>query len=114
MMLSSPDGKLMERLIDWLDIEAGSPQGGYRAYVYRSAVDSIRGHLEHAQRAGEITVDDCESAARFWLEGLLGHHKMASSENDQDRSRHLAWAERYMRFFFAGIRQQGSPGAPLG
>lgn len=111
-LLHSPDGKLMERLIDWLDTEAGSPQGGYRAMVYRNAVDKIRSLFEMAQQRGEIVIDDCENAARFWLEGLLGHYKMASSEGGHDRAQHMRWADRYVSFFFAGVRQQGSPGAP--
>jgi AcrR family transcriptional regulator len=113
-LLHSPDGKLMERLIDWLDTEAGSPQGGYRATVYRTAVDTIRGHFEQAQQRGDIVIGDCESAARFWLEGILGHYKMASSEVGQDRAQHMRWADRYVSFFFAGVRQQGTPGSPLG
>lgn len=113
-LLFSPDGKLMERLIDVLDNEAGSAQGGYRAYVYRSAVEQIRGHLERAQQRGEILVGDCQAAARFWLEGVIGHYKMASSEGGQTRARHDDWAERYLAFFLSGIRAAGSPGGPLG
>ncbi|NMN04126.1 MULTISPECIES: TetR/AcrR family transcriptional regulator [unclassified Novosphingobium] len=113
-LLHSPDGKLMERLIDWLDTDAGSPQGGYRAMVYRTAVDTIRSNFEAAQQRGDIVIGDCESAARFWLEGILGHFKMASSENGQDRAQHMRWADRYVGYFFAGVRQQGSPGGPLG
>ena len=111
-LLRSPDGNLMERLIDWLDTEAGSPQGGYRAMVYHSAVNKIKSLFETAQQRGEIVIDDCENAARFWLEGILGHYKMASSEVGQDRAQHMRWADRYVSFFFAGVRQQGSPGAP--
>lgn len=113
-LLYSPDGKLMERLIDWLDTEAGSPQGGYRAMVYRTAVDTVRKHFEDAQARGDIVIGNCESAARFWLEGILGHFKMASSEIDQDRAQHMRWADRYVGFFFAGVRQHGTPGGPLG
>lgn len=107
-LLCSPDGKLMERLIDWLDGEADSPQGGYRAYVYRSALDSIGNQFEQARARGEIAMEHCEDAARFWLEALLGHYKMISSEADQIRARHESWAERYIAFFVAGASGQQS------
>jgi AcrR family transcriptional regulator len=112
-LLHSPDGKLLESLIEWLDIEAGSPQGGHRARVYRSAMESIRDEFVRAQAQGEIVIGNCEDAARFWLEGLLGHIKMSCSEAGQERADHAAWAERYVAFFFAGVRLQGSPGGPL-
>jgi len=112
-MLNSPSGKLMERLIDWLDTESGKPQDGYRSMAYRTWVEAVRDHLEEARRRGDIVIGNCESAARFWIEGILGHFKMASSELGQDRAQHMRWADLYVGFFFAGVRQYGSPGSLL-
>jgi len=102
-MLFSPDGVLTERLIDWLDQEIGEgPQ--MRANAYRTAIESISYPLIHGPDAADLPVPDVDLAARLWLEGLLGHARLAYTEGASSPAEIDRWARDYTRFFFAGLR----------
>lgn len=104
MLLSSPDGKLLERLIDWLDQEklaVGQP--GMRARAYCEAIDSIAQLLRKARDAGEVRISDPIDAAQFWLEGLLGHARLRDGEDTASRAEHERWARKFAGYFFGGI-----------
>ncbi|WP_408588337.1 TetR/AcrR family transcriptional regulator [Novosphingobium sp.] len=100
-VLFSPDGVLMERLIDWVDQEAGAGNG--RGEVYRSALQSIAAEFEATNAAGQTAIADVDLAARFWLEGLLGHARLASSQGKEGLAESEAWARDYVAFFFRGL-----------
>ena len=74
LLIASPEGALMERLTDWLDQETGTGETrGTRALVYAHAIKSITESFQDAVERGQLSVADPHQAARFWLEGLLGH-----------------------------------------
>lgn len=105
-MLFSPDGQLSERLIDWLEQESGGAER-LRAKVYAYALESIARALQ-LTRDGEATALELTSAqvaraSRIWLEGLLGHARLAFSEGDSTQPAIAQWASDYARFFFAGL-----------
>jgi AcrR family transcriptional regulator len=102
-MLFSPDGVLMERLIDWLDQEIGEGQS-MRANAYRNAIDSLARTISGSPDAAELGVEDVDLAARFWLEGLLGHARLANTEGASSNQEIERWASDYTRFYFAGLR----------
>ncbi|MDF8333857.1 TetR/AcrR family transcriptional regulator [Novosphingobium cyanobacteriorum] len=103
-MLTSPDGKLAERLVDWLDQEKGGlPESGVRAEIWRDAIESIARTFAEADAGGEASIPDVCSAARFWLEGLLGHARVMDSQGPVSEECHQEWARNYVRFFFTGI-----------
>lgn len=103
-MLTSRDGKLTERLVDWLDQEKGGlPEAGVRAEVWRDAIESIAGTFAEANASGEASIPDVVGAARFWLEGLLGHARVMDSQGPVSPECHQEWARNYVRFFFTGI-----------
>ncbi len=99
--LLSADGVLMERLIDWVDLEAGA--GNVRAEVYRSALQSIADEFAAMNAAGSLAIADVDRAARFWLEGLLGHARLAASEGEQHPAERQRWASDYADYFFRGV-----------
>ncbi|BEV00582.1 TetR/AcrR family transcriptional regulator [Novosphingobium olei] len=100
-VLFSPDGMLLERLIDWVDLEAGA--GNARGEVYRSALQSIAQEFAELNEAGRASVPNVDLAARFWLEGLLGHARLAASEGAEGLNGRAEWAREYAQFFFRGI-----------
>jgi len=110
--LFSPNGALMERLIDWLEQETGEGQR-MRAQAYRDAIDSIGGSLRDAGRLGTHNDRAAEGrtgkvlypglAARLWLEGVIGHAKLAYTEGASSPVAVERWASDYTRFFFAGL-----------
>jgi AcrR family transcriptional regulator len=103
-LLSSPDGKLLERLIDWLDEEklaVGQPR--VRDVAYREAIDSISESFAQSNASGETRIADIRQAAEFWLEGLLGHARRRDSQGEAPRAENEAWSRIYAHYFFAGI-----------
>ena len=100
-VLSSADGVLLERLIDWVDQEAGAGNG--RAEVYRSALQSIADEFRALDAAGTLAIADVDLAARFWLEGLLGHVRLAASQPEQNAADPQQWASEYALYFFRGV-----------
>jgi AcrR family transcriptional regulator len=102
-LLFSPDGVMTERLIEWLDQEIGEgPQ--MRANVYRNAIESISDMLVRGSAATLRLVPDVDLAARLWLEGLLGHARLAYTEGASSPAEIERWARDYTLFFFAGLR----------
>jgi AcrR family transcriptional regulator len=102
-MLFSPDGVMTERLIDWLDQEIGEGQQ-MRANAYRNAIDSISYTLIEGPDAAGLKVPDVDRAARLWLEGLIGHARLANTEGASSAVEIDLWANDYTQFYFAGLR----------
>jgi len=116
-ILFSPDGTLLERLIDWLEQETGEGQR-MRAQAYRDAIESVGNSLLNAGALGAHPATNAEPgtdpakrtfaepglAARLWLEGLIGHAKLAYTEGASSPAEIERWASDYTRFFFAGLR----------
>lgn len=100
-VLFSSDGLLMERLVDWVELEAG--EGNVRGEVYRSALQSIASEFADLNAQGRTAVRDVDLAARFWLEGLLGHARLAASQGEHGPADRAKWARDYARYFFRGI-----------
>ena len=51
-----------------------------------------------------MVIADLGLAARFWLEGILGHARLVGSARTYDHAETERWARRYSDFFFAGLR----------
>lgn len=102
-MLHTPEQILLERLIDWFDQESGSGKAGTRAMAYRGAVTAVMEQLQAANSAGNSRIANIEQAARFWLEGILGHARITESEGATDPAQHEQWAAQFTEFFFAGV-----------
>lgn len=105
-ILLSPDGMMMERLFDWCDQEFGDDEINYRHAMFADALINIESELREAATETGIQIDDYPLAARFWLEGLLGHAKLIGSARTFDRAETERWAQSYSEFFFAGLRVQ--------
>lgn len=106
--LQSTDGLMMERLVDWCDQEFGDSQYGYRHAMYAEAIENVS--VELAQMAAEQNLElvKPELAARFWIEGVLGHVRMAGAAPLPAREETERWARDYADFFFAGLRNSGA------
>jgi AcrR family transcriptional regulator len=102
-MLFSPDGILLERLIDWLDQESGEGQP-IRVAAYRNAVVAIASAFAGQVMADGTAIGDAERAAHLWLEGLLGHAKVAFTQGASSPEEIDRWANYYTRFYFAGLK----------
>lgn len=107
-VINSAEGRMMERLVDWCDQEFGSDEVNYRQAMYADALSNITDELREAAKAESIALADAELAARFWLEGLLGHARLEGSATTIDKAANKRWARAYSEFFFAGLRQAGS------
>ncbi|MDT0508304.1 helix-turn-helix domain-containing protein [Novosphingobium sp. MMS21-SN21R] len=103
-ILLSPDGVMMERLVDWCDQEFGDAQINYRHAMFAHALTDIESELRAAATNEGVEIADMALAARFWLEGILGHARLQGTTTDFDRDETDRWARSYSEFFFAGIR----------
>ncbi len=91
----SPEGRLMERLIDWLDIETEDGGASMRGWSAEVAIHDISELLERAVQRGEIRMSEIKTASLFLMEGICGHARLAEVQDKFDREPHMQWATRY-------------------
>jgi|GEM_PF-1481767 len=111
-VLQSPDGLMMERLVDWCDQEFGDNQHRYRHTMYAEAIENVGGELAELSTQQGIPLPNPEQAARFWIEGVLGHVRMAGAAPAPGREENERWARAFSQFFFAGLRNSGTLNRP--
>jgi AcrR family transcriptional regulator len=99
-LLFSRDGILFDRLIDWLDQEGGANDSVVRRESYARAIETIERALICAAERGETTIDDVPRVARFWVEGMIGHARLAGSQGHKSPEDNARWARDYAEFFF--------------
>jgi AcrR family transcriptional regulator len=102
--LHSVDGRMMERLLDWCDQEFGGDGVNYRDAMFDRALEDIASELMHTAERQSVTIADVRLAARFWLEGLMGHARLIGANKPFDRIETEKWARAYSEFFFTGLR----------
>lgn len=88
----SPEGRLIDRLIDWLDHEAEPDRESVRGWALNGAVNNASSLIAAANQTGETEIADPIRAARFLVEGIAGHAKLASLQGQFDESEHATWA----------------------
>lgn len=103
-IMLSPEGVMMERLLDWCDQEFGDGVKNYRYAMYEDALIHIEAQLKEAASQQGFVVRDVPLAARFWIEGLLGHARFLGSVCKFDREETECWARHYSEFYFAAWR----------
>lgn len=101
--LFSADGVLLERLIDWVDQELPVGQISARALAYHNAIESITAMLRDGLAREGLHVADVPRAARLWLEGVIGHARLAHAEDASAPEEIERWATVYARFYLAGL-----------
>ena len=111
-VLHSAEGRMMERLVDWCDQEFGNEEVNYRQAMYADALVSISEEIREAAHVQNLELADPGLAARFWLEGLLGHARFTGSIKEIDDRANEEWARAYSEFFFAGLRHTGAITGP--
>lgn len=99
----SPDGRLLERLMDWLDEEEGGAGDSVRQAVYLSGLAKIKEQFEAAEARGDIHFDDVDKAARIWIEAMVGHARLHAADSSLTSFDHEAWSRSYTDFFLNGI-----------
>ncbi|APG61974.1 hypothetical protein LPB140_03085 [Sphingorhabdus lutea] len=97
----SPEGRLKDRLIDWLDLETDDNAPSMRGWTLKDGLEKISALLKGACEREEVTISDIDTASLFLIEGIVGHARMTSVEDQFDREKHILWASRY----WAMIRQ---------
>lgn len=104
---------MMERLVDWCDQEFGNGEMNYRHAMYVDALTNITDELRQIFTEQNLELAEPELAARFWLEGLLGHARLEGSVGEIDAAANERWARAYSEFFFASLRHSGNITAPF-
>ena len=91
----SPEGRLIDRLIDWVDNEGGVGRPSVRSWAARNGIDHAERIMRRAQDRGEVTISDIPTCARFLVEGVVGHARLSKPEDSVKDLDHLEWAQRY-------------------
>lgn len=103
-IMLSQDGVMLERLVDWCDQEFGDGKINYRYAMYEQALVDVEEKLKEAASKQGYVVRDVPLAARFWIEGLLGHARFLGNVRKFDRTETERWARSYSEFYFAAWR----------
>lgn len=103
-ILISPEGVMMERLVDWCDQEFGNDEVNHRHAMYEESLVHIETELRQAVADKTLVIHDVSLAARFWLEGLIGHVRFLGNVRAFNREETESWARSYSEFFFAALR----------
>lgn len=104
-ILLSTEGVMLERLVDWCDQEFGKGEINYRHAMYEDSLVHIEAELLQAVQEQDLVISDAPLAARFWLEGLIGHVRFIGSVRAFNREETERWARSYSEFFFSAMRR---------
>ncbi|MBS0481035.1 MAG: TetR/AcrR family transcriptional regulator [Proteobacteria bacterium] len=103
----SPEGRLVDRLIDWLDHEGDIAGTSLRGWAMANAHANAMRLLEEADRRGEIAIGDIPTAARFLIEGVSGHARLTDVRAGPSRREHLEWARAYCAMILRAFPKDG-------
>lgn len=103
-ILISPEGVMLERLVDWCDQEFGKEEINYRHAMYEESLVHIEQELQQAVLEQSLVIRDVSLAARFWLEGLIGHVRFLGNVRAFNLEETQSWARNYSEFFFSAMR----------
>lgn len=103
-ILLSSEGVMLERLVDWCDQEFEKGDINYRHAMYEDSLVHIETELRQAVLEQGLAIRDVPLAARFWLEGLIGHVRFVGSMRAFNREETERWARSYSEFFFSALR----------
>ncbi len=91
----SPEGRLIDRLIDWVDHEGDDGRTSVRRWAALNGIDHADRIMRKAQERGDVTISDIPACARFLVEGVVGHARLSKPEDTVRDEDHLEWAQRY-------------------
>lgn len=112
LLFQSAEGRLIDRLIDWMDHETDGQRPSLREWAIGNALNNAAALLNEANSRGEVNVQDVQTAARFFVEGVAGRAKISNAETSASITSHQHWAEQLCAIilgFFDFKRQTGSP-----
>ena len=92
----SPEGRLMDRLVDWLDHEGNMGESSVRQWAFQTAFERAENLMHAANSRGELTITDVPEAARFLLEGVIGHARVTDCGEPFDQVQQTRWATRFV------------------
>ena len=92
----SPEGRLMDRLVDWLDHEGNAGEASVRLWAFETAFERAEDLMRAANSRGELRITDVPEAARFMLEGVIGHARVTDCAKPFDTDAQYRWATRFI------------------
>lgn len=101
----SDEGRLVDRLIDWLEHEGDPARGSVRQWAFQNALHYGEELIRAANARGETHVSDVQTASRFFLEGIIGHARMSDARAPIDMEAHKAWADQYSRIILKAFEE---------
>ena len=95
-----PEKLMLDRVIDWIDAASGDAEARpTRAALADQFCAMMAAHLATAAARWNLVVADPPMAARYWVEGVVGHLRcMAENEAGQG-----VWADCFTTYFLRGV-----------
>lgn len=95
MRFQSDEGRLTDRLVDWLEHEGDPKAGSVRQWAFANGRQRGEGLMRAAVERGEVAISDIPLAAQFFLEGVVGHARMGNIAAEDAVAQHERWANDY-------------------
>lgn len=92
----SGEGRLMDRLMDWLEYEGDPSKPSLRRWAFDNARARGEEIIKAGMDRGEVYISDPAHAAQTFLEGIVGHARMSPVREPTNIEPHQRWAEQYV------------------
>ena len=102
-VLSAPEAMMLDRLVDWIDSAQSGSSARTREEIYGEMHGLLRRCLERAVAQSQLSIEDIDGAASFWLDGLIGHVRGVSRGGAQLEQ----WACTFARYFLRAVSGRG-------
>ncbi len=106
-ILSSPEGRNVERLVDWLDVTAESEQAWLaRKATFEHVVDSMTGLLEKSGCFTGIRAEKRFSLVHLWIDGIIGRMRTTPRPDPDELTQ---WSRMFSRYFSLLLAESREP-----
>ncbi len=93
-------GRLLERLVDWLDATGGDDGGSVKARSYARVLAFLEWQIPDTARRVGLDIPDPGAFALYWLDGIVGHSRTTLDCSEQAIEH---WARGYTALYLNAI-----------
>lgn len=91
-LMAAPEGRSLERLVDWLALSDDQVGKEARAWLYGRSTSRVAEQLTRIAGTWGVRIAEPEVTAQFWLESVFGHARMCHGSEGVDD-----WPRRHAR-----------------
>lgn len=96
-IFTSPDGRTVERLVDWLDVTAEDDEACFaRRASFDKLLEIITQFLEDNTSFSIMSVEKRDSLVHMWIDGIIGRSRTVPWLHAEELTK---WSETFSRYF---------------